>query len=316
MITELTQEQKDLMPVYAEKWIGIGTNTDRFDYDTATDVVHELQTHVMDTEKTPVVIFDNPIEAWVALNYRKAGKPINDLKKHTEEFFNTPRDKSFVLESFSYPYFMGSFDASIFSYYQYMRDVLNVDYGEYDKKYKAWENTHKLGMIFPYGGLVAVAQKPTKLALNAQRAVHCSNGPAISYAGYGDLNIHCLNGTNVPGWMVETHSSKLEISRYNELSNADQKMEFVRLVGIERMLSLGHKLDDYTKYEEQWWTKSEYELWDMHNLFPGVEYAPHLKMLNQTTGVWHVEAVSPTCRTLKDAIFDRLGGDFEIVGVA
>jgi galactitol-specific phosphotransferase system IIC component len=46
----------------------------------------------------------------------------------------------------------------------------------------------------------------------------------------------------------------------------------------------------------------------MKKLFVGVKFAPHLKMLNQTTGVWHVEAVSPRCRSLQDAIKERFRG--------
>jgi hypothetical protein len=40
-------------------------------------------------------------------------------------------------------------------------------------------------------------------------------------------------------------------------------------------------------------------------------------MTNQTTGVFHVEAVSPRCRTLADAIKERLGGrDLKITAIA
>jgi hypothetical protein len=55
----------------------------------------------------------------------------------------------------------------------------------------------------------------------------------------------------------------------------------------------------------------------MNHLFEGINYAPHLKMLNQTTGVWHVEAVSPSCMSVADAIKDRFGGrDLNIIGIA
>ena len=40
-------------------------------------------------------------------------------------------------------------------------------------------------------------------------------------------------------------------------------------------------------------------------------------MMNQTTKIWHMEAVSPNCRTLKDAIKERFGGrEMKIVGIA
>jgi len=83
------------------------------------------------------------------------------------------------------------------------------------------------------------------------------------------------------------------------------------------MLSLGKKIGSYENYDEEWWTKSEYKLWDMAALFPNLNYQPYLKMMNQTTKIWHVEAVSPDCRTLRDAIKERFGGrDFTIKAIA
>ena len=94
-------------------------------------------------------------------------------------------------------------------------------------------------------------------------------------------------------------------------------MAFVKKYGVERMLELGTKIDTYENYDEEWWTKSEYELWDMKNLFVGVKFAPHLKMLNQTTRVWHVEAVSPRCRSLQDAIKERFRGrELEVISIS
>jgi hypothetical protein len=79
----------------------------------------------------------------------------------------------------------------------------------------------------------------------------------------------------------------------------------------------GSQLDTFKNYNEEWWTKSEYELWDMNTVFEGVDYAPHLKMRNATTGIWHVEAVAPNCKTLNDAIQDRFNGrDFCIEAIA
>jgi hypothetical protein len=46
----------------------------------------------------------------------------------------------------------------------------------------------------------------------------------------------------------------------------------------------------------------------MSAIFDGLDYAPYLMMTNLTTGIYHFEGVSPACRTLKDAIKERLGG--------
>lgn len=314
-ITSLTEAQKAKIPEYVEKWIKIGCNTDRLNYDETLDVVNEVQVNILKRKKTPVVIFDNPIEAWVACNYsvHENFKP-NQLKDKVDEFFSGNKIK---LETFTIPYLKGSFDVSSWAFYDFFKDEVGIDFGEALKNYQTWRSTHKLGLIFPLVDVCIVSEKPSLIKMNEQNRAHCDGGPAISYAGRGDLNIYMLNGVRVPDWLVTEHSTKIPLSRYNEISNADVKMEFVRKVGIERMLETGNKLDSYQKYEQEWYTKSQYELWDMNHLFEGVNYAPHLKMLNQTTGVWHVEAVSPACRTVADAIKERHGGlDLDIVSIA
>ena len=315
-IEKLTDAQVAAMPKYVEKWIAIGTNTDRLNYDETLDIVNAVQVELLNRKKTPVVIFDNPIECWVAANYAHYhGVRANELPGKVEEFFN---GNKITLEPFVMPHLTGSFDASVFSFYDFFRTEVGLDYGEYTEKYNIWESTTKLGLIFPLDEVAIVSQKPSVVKLNdaTPRVTHCDGGPAISYEGRGDFNIYMLNGVRVPEWLATTHSSKIDIKRYNDISNADVKMEFLRKVGVERMLSMGKKIDSYKNYNEEWWTKSEYELYDMAKLFIGVPFAPHLKMLNQTTKVWHVEAVSPECRNLEAAIKERLGGNLKIQGIA
>ena len=140
---------------------------------------------------------------------------------------------------------------------------------------------------------------------------------AIEYPdGWG---LYFLNGIKVPEYLVKTPEEELDINFYLKETNADVKAEFVRKYGVERMLDHGKKVDSYENYKldsSHWWAKSQYELWDMAKLFPGLEYQPYLRMTNQTTGIFHVEAVSPECRTIADAIKERLGGsDMEIVAI-
>lgn len=315
-IEKLTDEQIAAMPRYVEKWINIGVNTDRLNYDETLDIVNNVQTELLNRKKTPIVIFDNPIECWVACNYAHYhGVRPNDLPKKVKEFFD---GEKIQLEPFVMPHLTGSFDASVFSFYDFFRSEVGIEFGEYNAKYDIWEATTKLGLIFPLDEVTIVCQKPTVVKLNNDnpRRTHCDGGPAISYAGHGDFNIFMLNGVRVPEWLAVQHSNSIDIGRYNEITNADVKMEFVRKIGVERMLSMGKQIDTYKKYNNEWWNKSEYELYDMAKIFIGVPFAPHLKMLNQTTKVWHVEAVSPNCRNLEEALRERFGGDLNIQGIA
>jgi hypothetical protein len=165
---------------------------------------------------------------------------------------------------------------------------------------------------------MVVTEKPLEIHFNEENQLHAEGAPAIKYAGHGEFEVYLLNGVRVPKWLAMADDADLELSQYVEIKNADVRTEFVRKFGVERMLeSYGKKLDTFENYNEEWWNKSEYELWDMNAIFDGVSYAPHLKMKNATTGVWHVEAVSPECNTLRDAIKERLGGrDLQIQAIA
>jgi len=175
----------------------------------------------------------------------------------------------------------------------------------------------KYGMVWPMKKLCVVCQPPTIINKNSV-GLHCETGPALSYSGNNE--IWALNGVNVPKELVMTPSGSLSIDFFKNEKNADVKAEFVRKYGVERMLDMGKQVDSFENYPDQtnysWWWKSQYELWDMASIFPGLTYQPYLKMRNQTTNVWHVEAVSPACRTLKDAIKERFGGrEMKIVGI-
>lgn len=317
-IDKLTQAQTNKMSEYVDKWVGIGTNTDRLNPDRTLDIINKYQKLILETDPTPVVIFNNPIEAWVATVYSTQGVGVADLKGKVENYF-TNGDDSIDASNPTYPYQDGSFYSSVISFYDFFLEEVGVDTtDDLREKFNAWRDTTELGLIYPLDGVCIVSEKPTTIHINEDNQLHCENGPAIEYSGHGDFTIYSLNGVTVPEWLVMTPEEELDIDDYNKIKNADVRTEFVRKFGIERMLDkFGKKIDTYENYNHEWWDKSEYELWDMAKAFGGVDYAPHLRMLNQTTKIWHVEAVSPSCSNLSEAIKERFGGrDFTISAIA
>lgn len=190
-------------------------------------------------------------------------------------------------------------------------EMIGVEYKkENSDLLKLWmEESKNLHWWFPYEEDCLIIERPIKLSVNEGGFLHCENDKAIEYAdGWG---MYYLNGIKVDKYLVMTDSENLDINVFLKETNADIKAEFVRKYGVERMAHLGKLVDSYKKYpkkEYPWWHKSNYELWDLKDLFPGLDYQPYVKMLNQTTGIWHMEAVSPACLTLNDAIKERFGG--------
>jgi hypothetical protein len=337
-ISELTEAQKAKMPEYVAKWIKIGNDTGRLNYERTLDIIHDIQRHILNKKPTPVLIFNNPMEAWIACNYAVHGHKADELNQCVEDFF-AGKKPSWKLAQYVSPYLNGSFSAPTFAFYDFFKYELGVKFEEtgtpvadaskngsklsVDELYEIWKTTTELGLIYPIHDvkgtvedMCIVSQKPSLVKLNEAGVIHCDGGPAIVYEGQGDIKIYALNGVTVPEWLAVTRSNEIPVERIHEIKNADVKAEFVRKIGVERLLEMGNKIDSYEAYNDEWYTKSEYELWDMNELFPNVDYAPHLKMLNQTTKIWHVEAVSPDCKTIKDALKDRYGRNVAIVGIA
>lgn len=296
MIESLTKEQEARMPLYVKKWVDIGFNTVPFTQAEAEQIIHDYQREILQVKETPVEVYDNPIAAWEAVEKLHGGEKI----------------------PFVYPYQDGSFFAANFAYYDFfISEKLVTLPADLQKKFDMWVATSKLGYIYPFDEVCIVCQKPTKINLDDRGRLHADGEQALQYKGWG---FHALNGVTVPEYLAMTPAEDLKMDFFTKEQNADVKAEFVRKYGVERMLDLGKKIDDYTKYDQEnntWWWKSEYELWDMKVLFPGLDYQPYLRMKNQTTGIWHLEAVSPSCTTLQAAIKERFGGkEMRIVAIA
>lgn len=317
-IEKLTPEQEALMPVYVDKWIKIGTDTVQTDEATAKEIVKDFRDLIKMDSEVPTIFAENPIEAWVLCCLHEQNVPLDKLQDTMRSVFAGNRD--YTIPKASLPFNDISL-CSTFSFYDYMINVVGVKLeDDLQKKYEVWERTSKVRGIYPLETLTVVCKKPLEVHLNEAKVLHRDGGPALVFGGEGDFKVYALNGVAVPEYLAVTPSHEIDLEMYNEEQNADIKAEFVRKVGIERFLEMGKKLDTYENYnqeENSWWWKSEYELWDMQNLFPSLQTAPFLKMLNQTTGIWHMEGVPPECQTLTDAIRSRFGGrDMKIVNVA
>jgi hypothetical protein len=312
-IEQITEKQKEQMPVYVEKWRKIGSKTDRLDFEKTKKIVDDFR-EIINMSPAPLLIVDNPIEAWVScVLFEEYKVPLESIKEEMVLVFDG-NPKKYQIPRASLPYQTGSYFASVFSFYDYMFECLGVEI-EKDLwiKYKKWEATSQIGMIYPLENITVVCEKPIKIHLNENRVLHRDGEPAVEYAGLGDYKIYSLNGVEVPEYLAVTPAEKLDIAKYHEEKNADVKAEFVRKVGIEQFKSLGKILDTYKNYseeEEPFFYSSQYELWDMEAIFSGLSKAPYLSMVNPTTKIFHFEGVSPSCNTIEDALKERFGGSY------
>ena len=209
------------------------------------------------------------------------------------------------------PYFYGQFDSGYFSFYEFMFNVLEIK-NPVEDLYSSYLKTTECGIIYPCDDFCVISNKPSNI-LMSNGQVHSDGSPAIEYRD--GFKVWSLNGVRVPQYLAETPTEKLDLEFFKKEQNADVKAEFIKKYGVQRMLSLGKKMDDAHKSKNQWYVDSEYELYNLGSIF-NREKAVFLKMKNLTTGTYHVEGVDPSCNTVEEALKFRANNrEINIVGI-
>lgn len=194
----------------------------------------------------------------------------------------------------------GCHDAAWLGFYNFVLTELKVD------TLKPLTGLLKLsqscGWWTPLRDVAIFQHRPTELHLNAEGRPHCDGGPAIAYRD--GWKLFSLNGVRVDEAIAVTPGDQLDPKMMIKIDNADVRREFVRKVGINRLLS---SFDSKVLDRDDDTTGGPYEL-VLLNLGDGRE-RPYLKMKNPSAPgeVWHVEGVPPGTKTVAEALDYRNG---------
>jgi hypothetical protein len=269
-ISKLTKEQEQKIPVYRDRYIALGRDTGKFTKEEIEQDVYDFYCEIMKTKKKPeILIFDSPYSLW------------QYVCKKTKL-----KDTEYVV-----PYIGGSFDSNIFSFYDFFineTDVTITD--EMMRLYKIYSKTLNIGLMYPFDDVCLISQKPSAIHFNESGVIHCDGGPAIEYAD--GFSVYILNGVRVKKEYAVTPWDQLDPQSVIKETNAEVRRELVRKIGIERVVKkLGAKVVD------------KEESYELLLLDIGDENKrPYLKMINPSTGTYHIEGVPPGTKTVKDAI--------------
>ena len=192
-------------------------------------------------------------------------------------------------EKFMWPYFSGHFWAGYFAWVDALKYIGVTDLPL--RKYHILEKCHELGVFYPLDNVLIVGSKPSVLTLNSVGQLHNDQSAAIEYAdGY---KLFFLNGIAMDPEQVLTSSENMSPESVLMESNVDKRRELIRKIGIERMLSKlpNRSLDKRDNYELLSVTLSE-----------EVKDARYLRMINPSIGIWHLEGVDPSCKTIEESL--------------
>ena len=299
-----------------------GLRTKAVEESHVADVVERLNKEFsLSRPNTPIKLMGSPRSAWALVCL------IADTKDEvTQELLDTLAEEAMDIATsgrkdprmlaYVEPYLCGAFDAPIFAFYDTLLEAGVKLEDKLQAKYDLWRESKDLGQIWILKDQAVVVSQHPEVIHMVDGRLHCDGGPAIKYAD--GFRVWALNGVRVSQYLAETPSGELDMAYYSKIDSADVKSEFVRKYGVERMLDTHAKIvESWTDYTDppEFWRSSQYELWDFSPVFDGIEYQPAVKMLNPSTGVWHVEFVSPECTTLEQALKER-GLDFDVVAQA
>ncbi len=272
-IENLTKEQEAQLAVYREKWIKIGLCTDPVDKADCVKFANWLF-KILKRGKPEVIICDGIVSAWNKVVEIASGGKVEKC-------------------NFITPYCCGQFDVGYFSFYDFMVNVLGV---EIDPRFEFYKLSTRMGPVFPLEKHCIICARPKTIHRNLIGQLHYDGGPALEYRD--GSRIWCLNGVIVDQWLAETPSQQIDAKVFPTIENVEVRREFVRKVGVEKLLKdLGSKMID---------KDGDYEL-HLVNLGGTTGEWPYLKMLNPSLKVWHVECVTQSCHTVKEALEFRNG---------
>ena len=190
----------------------------------------------------------------------------------------------------------GQHDSEVCAFYEYFRNVLSLK-NQTEKITGLFALAHACGWILPYQNAWFVAARPGELHRNGVGQLHHDGGYAISYPdGWG---VYSLNGVRVPEWLAVTQANGLDGNKLTDISNAEVRREFIREVGMEKILA-----DTKAKPVSEGIDANGNPL-KLYAL-PGMNSSNsrmYLHMINGTLpNISHLEAVHPDCDSVESAM--------------
>ncbi|MDA8171938.1 MAG: hypothetical protein M0Z48_08975 [Nitrospiraceae bacterium] len=146
-------------------------------------------------------------------------------------------------------------------------------------------------------GLAVLARRPAAVRRNEAGELDNHDGAAVEWRD--GCRFYFLNGIPIDENIITTPGRKLDPALLLKTTNAEQRREIVRKIGIERVC---RELNAQTV--DRW---NGYELLELP--LPGMATrAKYLKMRNPSLGVYHLEGVPPDIKTCREALSWRIGG--------
>ena len=200
MKTELTQTEKELIPVIRDKWIDIYNNNSTFTDEEVIKGIKWVYKSICKRKEPEVIIVDSPY-ACQMLAQELSGK---------KKYFNPCWNLSY-------------FDSGWVSFYDYWTETGILDHRDFNK----YRDIVKNGIYYTltFENVAITSRPPISVIKNEEDVLHNVNGPSVIFKdGYSIYNI---NGRDIPEKLITSTFKKEDLI---DEKNEDIKAAMVTII--------------------------------------------------------------------------------------
>ena len=199
MITGLNDKQTDSLIDYGKKWTSVGLSTDPVDIFKAIDAIKSAYSWA--GAKSPKIFlgpFNNPIEcAKAQIVIKRMPKDTDFAKLEVLDIIEgtefSPEEIAENIAEQSYGYH----DAEWLGYYEYIRDVFEIE--ELESFEGMMEVANNVGWWAAYDKVAFIQDRPEEIHFDENGELHNDKGPAIKWRGEDrSYDIYCTHGELQP----------------------------------------------------------------------------------------------------------------------
>lgn len=324
-ITQLTSEQKALIPIIRDEWIHIGLDTTPAHPHQAEAAINLAYQCAGMKPPAKILWFKNPLEAMnhivsnqdlrenatkIAIKqgvintvFNRVSSTVSDVLRYTisdeiEDIIDEQiGDITFTVESilreaigsnlfYKLGGAWGLSDVSSLAVYAYF-DALGIDCSPLKG---LWATTQHCGWWWAYRQIAIVTPKPSVIHLDEQERLHGEGVPALAYDG---LQIYAYHGVKLPEKYGKIHPNQWQSQWLLEEENAELRRVLIQGIGYARIVEELQAIElDYCQ---------EYTLIKIDSNID-VEPIYLLKMTCPSTGYIHALRVPPDKNSAREAI--------------
>ena len=227
-IEALSADQWAAVARERERWVAIGSCTDPADRETTEEVITGFYRRI-GKDRPAFVWGSGPLasclEATLVASLSKRGKLRGQLGGQLGGQARRELDNGWHLAQ---PGFW-------IGHYAACRDVAGAEYASKDDELlRQWERLAAAsGWWFPYEGVCFCAERHERVRFDAERRLHCEDGPAILCRD--GFAVHAWHGTRVPAdWIEQTADVDPKLALTWE--NIEQRRCLAEIVGWDKVL--------------------------------------------------------------------------------